>query len=321
MERRSFIGKSALAIGAGLLGLPVVSQFTTSQQMAHQTKSGATMVFGNVKVHCFTSGYVKVKQSHKDPSLGLPAILIDPFWTDWLPIHTWVIEHPEGNILIDTGENKQVNEKGYFACDKINGAVYRTILRFSVNAEDELPSLLANINMTPEDIRWVVLTHLHLDHVDGAQFFSQSEFVINKTEYKVNSPGHLRCLLPNWFRPSTIDYTKSRLPGFDQSFALTKSKDVLLIPTPGHTYGHQSVVLDTGQQFLVFAGDASFNQQQVLDNKVAGVCSDKKQARQTIERFRLMGMQHPTVYLPSHDPQSRDRFLHTENMRVLQYGF
>lgn len=271
-----------------------------------------TIKIGDIKIHCLTSGMVKVKRSHKNPSLGFPVILLDPFWTEWLPIHTWVIEHPEGNILIDTGENSKVNDEDYFACDKINGRVYRSILKLSVEKENELPALLSQINLTPKDIRWVVLTHLHLDHVDGVQFFPDAEFVLSKAEYQVNSPGHVRCLLPSWFKPRLISYSKSKLAGFSQSYNLTQHKDVVLIPTPGHTHGHQSVVLKTDQYNIVFAGDASFTQDQIMHKKVAGICADKKSARRTIDNFRIFGREHAMIYLPSHDLQSRDRLLNLE---------
>ncbi|NRB53997.1 MAG: N-acyl homoserine lactonase family protein [Saprospiraceae bacterium] len=267
---------------------------------------------GGIKVHAITSGLVKVKRTHKNPSIGFPAILLDPFWTDWLPIHTWLIEHPEGNILIDTGENSQVNDKGYFSCDTVNGAVYRTILKFDIDQDRELPALLSKINIQPDDIRWVILTHLHLDHVDGIHFFPKAEFVVAKNEFRITSPGHVPCLLPSWFAPRTVTFSTKDNLGFDGSYALTQAKDVMIVPTPGHTYGHQSVILQTNEQAVFFAGDTTFTQKQLLKTKVAGICVDKKAARKTIQQIQSFGKNNSMIYLPSHDLESVKRLKNLE---------
>lgn len=314
MNRRKII-RNASIIGTGaILGMPLISRYTTAKSAEYPMRQITTTQVGDIKIHCLTSGMVKVKRSHKNPSIGFAAILLDPFWTEWLPIHVWVIEHPEGNILIDTGENQSVNDKGYFDCDKINGAVYRTILKFDISSEGEINYLLSQINMTPSDIRWVVLTHLHLDHVDGVQFFPKAEFVVHKSEYEVVSPGHVRCLLPSWFNPRLVSFENSGIAGFERSYALTNSKDVICIPTPGHTHGHQSVVLRVNNYHIVFAGDASFTQDQIIHEKVAGICADKKAAKDSIHRIRTLAKAYPTIYLPTHDPESAQRL---SSMEVL----
>ncbi|MEL7221512.1 MAG: MBL fold metallo-hydrolase, partial [Bacteroidota bacterium] len=96
------------------------------------------------------------------------------------------------------------------------------------------------------------------------------------------------------------------------SYSLTQSKDVLLVPTPGHTHGHQSVILRVGQYNIVFAGDASFTQAQIMRKKVAGICADKKVARKTIEKIQCFAQEHPMIYLPSHDLESTKRLLNLE---------
>jgi len=311
MKRRKFVRNTGISL-TGLAGISYLNQFTTLNAAMNSQSEIISTQIGGIKIHALTTGLVKVKKAHKNPSLGFPIILFDPFWTDWLPIHTWLIEHPEGNILIDTGENSQVNNKDYFSCDKTSGIVYRTILRFDIDRERELPSLLSKINIAPDDIRWVVLTHLHLDHVDGIQFFPKAEFLVAKNEYLNGSPGHVPCLLPSWFSPRQVTFTKPENTGFNGSFALTQAKDVLIVPTPGHTYGHQSVILRTNEQHVFFAGDTTFTQEQLLEKKVAGICADKKAARKTIEKIQAFGKMHPTIYLPSHDPESAKRLKNLE---------
>ena len=71
-----------------------------------------------LKVHAVSTGLVKVKTKFRSsPYKGLPTMLswlLDRKFTEWMPIWVWVIEHPEGVILIDTGENAPINDLNYF---------------------------------------------------------------------------------------------------------------------------------------------------------------------------------------------------------------
>lgn len=259
-----------------------------------------------IKIHGIITGLVKVKRSHRNQSMGIPAIIVDPAWSEWMPIYTWLVEHPEGLILIDTGENANVNDKGYFNCDQINGFVYRTILKFKVKKKEELPAQLAKLGFDERDIRWIVLTHLHLDHVDGVRFFPRAEFLLSSVEHR-QPTGNVPCLMPSWFSPRVINYESVSLPGFDQGFYLTQAKDIVVLPTPGHTHGHQSVLFLNNEINVLFAGDATFDQDQLMQNKVAGISADKKAARNSLQQIRTLGSDAPLIYLPSHDPRSGQR--------------
>lgn len=131
-----------------------------------------------------------------------------------------------------------------------------------------------------------------------------------------SSLGHVPCLLPSWFNPRKVTFSKSNNLGFDGSYALTKAKDVIIVPTPGHTHGHQSVILRTNEQSLFFAGDTTFTQKQLLETKVAGICSYKKAARETIKQIQSFGKNNSMIYLPSHDSESAKRLKNLEIFRT-----
>ncbi|MEM6764242.1 MAG: N-acyl homoserine lactonase family protein [Bacteroidota bacterium] len=257
-------------------------------------------------LHALPCGFVKVKRSHKHSSVGIPQILLDPFWTDWLPIWVWLIEHPEGNILIDTGEQVAALQKDHYSCDPAAGWVNRKILKFQVEESWEVHKQLAKIGKAPEDIRWLVLTHMHLDHVDGVRHFQQAEIMVSKVEAQ-NPYGGMTCLLPSWFSPRRITYQSGILPHFSKGFFLTKAEDVAIISTPGHTYGHQSVLVRGNDYDICLAGDVSFSQEQLLANKVAGINVDGKSSRATYSAFKSYAEERPLIYLPSHDPLSLQR--------------
>ena len=69
-----------------------------------------------MKVHAIQTGLVRIKRRQVEPvASGLRRrvdTLLDRQWSDWLPIHAWVIEHPGGPIVVDAGETARVNDPG-----------------------------------------------------------------------------------------------------------------------------------------------------------------------------------------------------------------
>jgi hypothetical protein len=71
-----------------------------------------------MKVHAIQTGEVQIKSRHQrarfeDRLARFLDVLTDPDWSPRLPIGAWLIEHPEGLILVDTGESSHANDPGY----------------------------------------------------------------------------------------------------------------------------------------------------------------------------------------------------------------
>jgi glyoxylase-like metal-dependent hydrolase (beta-lactamase superfamily II) len=89
---------------------------------------------------------------------------------------------------------------------------------------------------------------------------------------------------------------------------LTRRGDVLIIPTPGHTPHHVSVLV-CGDPSYLLAGDTSYTEELLVAGKVDGVSPDPRVTRRTNERILALARERPLVYLPSHDPQSAARLI------------
>lgn len=265
-----------------------------------------SFVLPSLTIHAIPTGSVRVKPSHRNPGLGVGQILLDPRWTDWMPVYCWLIEHPEGLIVVDTGENERVLTDDYFACDPVSGWINRRILQFSLTQSLEIGPQLRQLGFSADQVRWVVLTHLHLDHVDGLHYFPKADILIARSEWE-RPFGAMMCLLPPWLRPHRIIHTGHEEPSLGAVYPLTAAGDVLLVPTPGHSHGHQSVLIKTPTADLLLAGDTTFDQAQLLSGQVPGISVDRSAARQTIQRIRDYARRRPLVYLPSHDPDSGRR--------------
>ncbi len=266
-----------------------------------------------ITIHSVQTGYVSVKTVHREydgvDGTGFPAIFASRTWTEWLPISAWVIEHPEGVIVVDTGETARINEPGYTDCDPVTNLIYSGLLRFALSREDEIGAQLPLLGISPSDVRWVVQTHLHGDHVGGLAAFPRAEFLLSEADYR-NPIGGLTCRYPANFNPTLVDHvTPTPLTGFPNGYALTQAGDVWIIPTPGHTAGHQSVVLLSGDKAYCFAGDASFSQAQVMGERVPGIALQPAENRITFTRLIQLATDIPLIYLPTHDPETRARLL------------
>lgn len=269
-----------------------------------------------MRIHAIQTGSFIAKQSFRlgkgRGRLRLVNMFLDRAWTEPLPYYNWVIEHPEGVILIDTGETVRALQPDYYPA--LNRFFIQQNTRIFVQPEDEIGPQLQTLGFKPGDVRWVILTHMHQDHVGGLRYFPKAEFLVSRTEYEATQTrmgrmmqGYMPQNWPEWFAPRLIDYRPESIGPFPQSFALTRAGDVHFVPTEGHSLGHMSVILTQPGRTFFFAGDASFSQQLMLEQKIDGVAPSEKKAYQTLARINQYVQQHPTVYLPSHDAESGER--------------
>jgi glyoxylase-like metal-dependent hydrolase (beta-lactamase superfamily II) len=81
---------------------------------------------------------------------------------------------------------------------------YRRSLRFAITEDDEIDRQLGRIGLSPEDVRWVVLTHLHTDHAGGLRHFRDAEIVLSADEWTTArglrgwARGYLTHPWPRW---------------------------------------------------------------------------------------------------------------------------
>jgi N-acyl homoserine lactone hydrolase len=264
-----------------------------------------------VNIHAIQTGTVDIKTAHRvrKPG-GLIRVFTDSRWTEWLPIYTWVIDHPEGIIVVDTGETSESSDPNYYPQWH---PYYRGSLRMNVRPEDEIGPQLRGIGITQEDIKTLVLTHFHTDHAGGLQHFPDTEILVSGSDYRLASGlgGRLRGYLPNrwpeWFSPKPIAFAPERFGPFERSYRVTKAGDVLIVPTPGHTPGHVSVVVNTEDAAFFLAGDTSYSESLLIKRIPDGVSPRASVAIDTMDRILRLAGSRPLIYLPTHDSESADR--------------
>jgi N-acyl homoserine lactone hydrolase len=267
-----------------------------------------------MKIHAIQTGTVAVTTKWREGvghgRMRLVHTILDRKWTEPLPIYAFAIEHPEGVIVVDTGENARASQRSYFARWHPGIRAFREW----VEPEQEIGPQLQGLGIRPGDVRWVVMTHLHTDHAGGLHHFPDNDILVTRAEleYASGLRGRLRGYVANkhwpaWFEPTVLELEPEPFGPFPQSLRLTEAGDVMLVPVPGHTPGQVAVVVDDGDHAVFLAADSSYTQDALLRDVVDGVGPDEAAEHLTHQRIRAYAAETPTVYLPAHDPVTGTR--------------
>lgn len=221
-------------------------------------------------------------------------------WSDPVPIHCWAVEHEEQLWLVDTGETASVRDVPF--------------ARMEVRPEVELPSALASAGLSLDDVDTVVLTHMHGDHMDGAVHV-RGPVLVHDTELAFAHSFGAR-FMQRVLRqpvPAGVEFQPLKLDGgsfgaFAQSRPLTPDGRIVAVDTPGHTPGHISVVcIDDDGRHVLLAGDTTDTLEQLRALRPDAVGPKPAVSIATMKTILAHAERHPTVYLPSHDPESLQR--------------
>jgi N-acyl homoserine lactone hydrolase len=159
--------------------------------------------------------------------------------------------------------------------------------------DEELRSSMKNAGIRPDDVTLVINTHLHFDHCGNNRLFPGAKFMVQTDEVRyAYFPD--RFMQVSYLR-DFFDHEGDYLP---LKGAYRIEEGVELLPTPGHTIGHQSVVVRWRGRNLVYAGDAAPLAENVEKRNIPGMIFDTAQGLESIDRLRKI---EDPVYIFSHD--------------------
>lgn len=239
-------------------------------------------------------------------------ILTSRRWLTGLPINVFVIEHRDGLVLFDTGQDRaSVTDPGYFPGGPV-GWLYERLARFDIEPDETLPAQLERLGYATSDVRVAVLSHLHQDHIGGLPHLGKARIVTSVTEHaqldsrSAEANGFLRrhIDLPglNW---DLIDFQELDDPDiapFTRGLDLMGDRSMIVLPTPGHTPGSISMLVRRpGQDPMLMVGDLTYDADFMeRGNVVRGV---GQQLKDTTRRVLELKRRRPGLrILGAHDP-------------------
>jgi len=226
-----------------------------------------------------------------------------------VPIGFFVIKHPKGNVLFDTGNNdKLITDSSYWG-------KLASVCEVKMTPEDAIDAQLAKIGLKPDDIKYVVVSHMHLDHGGNVGKFPNSTLIIQDDELSFAMfpdepfaggyiPGDAQVLRSpvGTSKPSLMDMV--RLEG---DYDLFGDGSVVVHRSRGHTKGSQMLMVrlpKTGSTILT--GDAVYFRENIEKNLVPNIALayDPVGIVKGYDWVRRMKATENANYFTAHDPDA-----------------
>jgi glyoxylase-like metal-dependent hydrolase (beta-lactamase superfamily II) len=222
-----------------------------------------------------------------------------------------VIRHPgAGVLLIDTGLHPDARADLRKDFGLAMGLLFSGIKPAAIPFDEQLRAR----GVEPEEVERVVMTHLHVDHTSGMRLLPNARFICTQSEWRA-ARGRLAAIngyaahhLPPMSRMKLVDLEVEGEPyaRFDHTLDMFGDGTVRLIFTPGHTPGHQSLLveLESGQGVFV-VGDAAYTVRSIHEELLPLLTADDEASRRTLRQLNTFAREHPEVTLvPTHDPDA-----------------
>jgi glyoxylase-like metal-dependent hydrolase (beta-lactamase superfamily II) len=158
-----------------------------------------------------------------------------------------------------------------------------------------LASQLDEIGVKPADIKYVAVSHTHNDHIGNVEMFPKAMLLVQKAEYEWPNP-----LGPGRFKP---DHPVTRLEGDRDVFG---DGSVTLLSTPGHTPGHQSILIRLKTGAILITGDAAHFKDNWDNRRVPSFNFDKDKSVASMARLAEVLAQSKAQLWIHHDKAQSD---------------
>jgi glyoxylase-like metal-dependent hydrolase (beta-lactamase superfamily II) len=271
-------------------------------------REGTTVAVEPLQVGRMHSPREFMERSDRLPLLRMLGLGVPRSKYIGLPIPAYLIHHPSGPFLVDTGLHPSVSAQPAANL----GRIYGSLSHPELAPGDDLPAQLRARDIDPRTIRTIVMTHLHFDHTSGMSEFPGATFLVAEDEWQAATTE--RRPIMQGYRPAHFDYAfdyrtisyDSELvrsyATFGRTFDLFGDGSVRLASTPGHTAGHQSVICRLRDRDLVIAGDAIYTYAQLEGAPEPPRPFDRHTWRRSLGELRHFHAQYPqAVILPGHD--------------------
>jgi N-acyl homoserine lactone hydrolase len=236
-------------------------------------------VGGGLELYLFDSG-----------TLGLGGVEV--------PVPFYLLRHPQGDVLVDGGNPLAVARDPH-----AHWGALADIFEVHMAEQQHCVAQLARFGIGPDSVRYVVQTHLHIDHAGALGHFPDATVVVHARELeaarRAESPTATGYVREDFDRPELRwKLAEGEVDLFDDGA-------IRLIETPGHSAGHMSLLVSLKETGLVMlTADAADNRAQWEGRAHPRALSSREDASRSLESLRGIARELDPLIVFGHDPQN-----------------
>lgn len=270
-----------------------------------------------IKIHVFHTGEVCVAPDLPFGGDNSNAIKASGVFGDrseriWLPVSAYLIEHPKGKFLVDTGWARDVSPNGEFD-KKAQIKSLGSVLLYEVNQGKIglgqcIDEQLLEIGIKDSDIDAVLITHLDCDHANGLkQVKGAKKFMVSADEVKfANKVTNKVRYYKGWWEGidlTEFEWNDTQGP-VGKSYDLLGDGSIELINIPGHADGLYAVKIRNEEgKFVLLFSDGGYARKSWEEMITSGIAADKELQKQSLAWIREQSLDENCIEsLANHDP-------------------
>jgi N-acyl homoserine lactone hydrolase len=247
----------------------------------------------DVKLYMLECGSLKTQVQFIKMNQGLG----DPYE---IPVPFFLIEHPRGNVLYDGGNALEVARDARGHWNAVVDA-YEPVM----SENDFVVNQIQRLDVDPGSIKYVIQSHLHLDHSGAIGHFPNAQYVVQRRELEY-------AFTPDWFqKPAYIRQDFDRdvdwlyLDGpHDDFFDLFGDGTIRILFTPGHAPGHQSVLVELENSgAMMLTADACYTMDHYNNAALPGLVHSAADVADSVRKIHRAVDRHEARVVTGHDPE------------------
>ncbi|MDF2633799.1 MAG: Zn-dependent hydrolase, glyoxylase [Pelosinus sp.] len=252
-----------------------------------------------LKVYVLDNGWLECDANWMVAFSSLATLQDQKCTHKWIkiPVYAVLIDHPEGKILYDLGCHPDAM-KGYWPDGLLSAFPYY------YNGNQDFVNQLALTGTKPEDIKTVVLSHMHLDHAGNLNLFEHADVYVHRKDFEYGQT--LVHLSPNpanhgAYVKADMEVPVKQFHLVEEDFELVPGVEIITVP--GHTPGLLGMMVHLKEEgTLIFPQDAVYTQENYgPPAKASGIMYDNLAFFESIEKIRSYAKKHNAKVMFSHD--------------------
>ena len=271
----------------------------------------------NIKIHVFHTGKVCVAPELPfggDHSNAIKASGIFGKKEDrlWLPVSSYLIEHPKGKFLVDTGWSRDMSPNGEFdkkaQIESLGFVLLYKVNQGEIKIGECIDEQLLKLGIKDTGLDAVLLTHLDCDHANGIkQVKNAKKFLVSADEVRFANKltNRVRYFKGWWDNVNLTEFDWNDTEGpVGKSYNLLGDGSIELINIPGHADGLYAVKIKNNEgKFVLLFSDGGYAKKSWEEMITSGIAADKKLQKQSLLWIREQSLDKNCIEsLANHDP-------------------